>query len=70
MPPADDARQLLPLLDERLGDRAGDLGDFLAGDEAGHVDDVGVQVAVGAGAGQLLVEPPRSGTDSPAQSCR
>ena len=48
------ARHQLALLDERLGDRAADLGDLLAGDEAGHVDDVGVQVAVGAGAGQLL----------------
>ena len=52
------ARRQRPLLDERLGDRPGDFGDFLAGDEAGHVDDVGVQIAVGAGAGQLLVEPP------------
>ncbi len=55
------AGELLPLLDEGLGDGPGDFGDFLAGDEAGHVDDVGVQVAVGARAGQLLVEPPEQG---------
>ena len=53
------ARRQRPLLDERLGDRPGDFGDLLAGDEAGHVDDVGVQIAVGAGAGQVLVEPPQ-----------
>ncbi len=47
------------LLDKRLRDRPADFRDLLAGDEAGHVDDVGVQVAVGAGAGQVLIEPPK-----------
>ena len=48
----------LAFLDERFGNRAGDQGDLLAGDESCHVDDVGVEVAMRSGAGPLLFEPP------------
>ena len=55
------ARHLLPLLDERLGHRTADLGDVLTGDEAGHVDDMGVQIAVGTRAGAFFLKPPDQG---------
>ena len=46
------------LLDERL-QLAAHLGDPVAGDELGQVDDVRADVAERAGAGLLLVQPPR-----------
>ena len=66
MPPVGPSLDERPLLDERLGDRADDFGDLVAGDEAGHVDDVRVQVAVRAGAGVLLLEPPEQRHVGPA----
>ncbi len=47
-----------PLLDEGLGDGPADLHDLVTGDEAGHVNDVGIEVAVGPAAGELLLEAP------------
>ena len=48
-------------LDEGFGDGAGDFGDFVAGDESGHVDDVGAEVTVGAAAGNFFAEAPDEG---------
>ena len=45
--------------DERVLDRPLDGDDLFAGDEAHHVDDVGVEVAVGAGAGDVALEAPQ-----------
>ena len=47
------------LLDERVLDRALDGDDLLAGDEPDRVDDVGVEVAVGTGAGDVALESPQ-----------
>ena len=47
------------LLDEGLLDGAHHLGHFLTGDEAGHVDDVRVEVTVRAAAGKLALEAPQ-----------
>ena len=47
-----------PLLDEGA-QPAGDPGDGVAGDELGEVDDVGADVAERAGAGLVLLQPPR-----------
>src|SRR6185503_17577451 len=54
------------LLDEGARDASVDLRDLLAGDEAAHVDDVRVEVAVRAGAGGLLVEAPDERRVGPA----
>ena len=59
MPPVATPVGRRQFLDERFRDRAGDFGDFFARDEAGHVDDVGVQIAMGAGARQFLLKSPQ-----------
>ncbi len=46
------------LVDERL-EQPGDVGDPVAGDVLGEVDDVGADVAEGAGPCLVLLEPPR-----------
>ena len=47
------------LLDERVLDRALDGDDLLSRDEPDRVDDVGVEVAVGTGAGDVALESPQ-----------
>ena len=49
------------LLDERFGDGAGNFRDFLTGDKAGHIDNVSIQIAMGARTRQFLLEPPQIG---------
>src|SRR5690606_2167960 len=49
---------LRTLRNERLCDRAVNLGDFFTRYEPRHVDDVRVQIAMRAGAGRLLAESP------------
>ena len=47
------------LLDERVLDRPLDGDDLLTRDESDGVDDVGVEIAVGAGAGDVALESPQ-----------
>ena len=59
-------RQHGPLGDEGVLDGAFDGDDLFAGDEAHDVDDVGVEVAVRARAGDVTLEPPQQRGVGPA----
>lgn len=47
------------LFDERLFDGTGNLSDFVACNEAGHINDVGIKVAVGTRPGEFRLKSPQ-----------